>query len=78
MASSAPLHVLLYEAFGWTDTMPQFVHLPLFAQTCGQRQAFKRDGDKLGFPVFPLEWHDPASGEVSPDTANVVICLRLS
>ena len=62
---SAPLHVLLYEAFGWQDTMPQFVHLPLLLKPVGNGKLSKRDGDKLGFPVFPLEWHDPASGEVS-------------
>lgn len=62
---SAPLHVLLYEAFGWADTMPQFVHLPLLLKPVGNGKLSKRDGDKLGFPVFPLEWHDPASGEVS-------------
>lgn len=62
---SAPLHVLLYEAFGWTDTMPQFVHLPLLLKPVGNGKLSKRDGDKLGFPVFPLEWHDPVSGEVS-------------
>lgn len=62
---SAPLHVLLYEAFGWTDTMPEFVHLPLLLKPVGNGKLSKRDGDKLGFPVFPLEWHDPASGNVS-------------
>lgn len=62
---SAPLHVLLYEAFGWTDTMPQFVHLPLLLKPDGKGKLSKRDGDRLGFPVFPLEWHDPASGAVS-------------
>jgi glutamyl-tRNA synthetase len=62
---SAPLHVLLYEAFGWTDTMPQFVHLPLLLKPVGNGKLSKRDGDKLGFPVFPLEWHDPKSGETS-------------
>ena len=62
---SAPLHVLLYEAFGWTDTMPEFVHLPLLLKPVGNGKLSKRDGDKLGFPVFPLEWHDPNSGEVS-------------
>jgi glutamyl-tRNA synthetase len=62
---SAPLHVLLYEAFGWTDTMPQFAHLPLLLKPVGNGKLSKRDGDKLGFPVFPLEWHDPKSGEVS-------------
>ncbi|MBR1803988.1 MAG: glutamate--tRNA ligase [Muribaculaceae bacterium] len=62
---SAPLHVLLYEAFGWTDCMPQFVHLPLLLKPDGKGKLSKRDGDRLGFPVFPLEWHDPKSGEVS-------------
>ena len=62
---SAPLHVLLYEAFGWSDTMPSFAHLPLLLKPVGNGKLSKRDGDKLGFPVFPLEWHDPKSGEVS-------------
>ena len=62
---SAPLHVMLYEAFGWTDTMPEFVHLPLLLKPVGNGKLSKRDGDKLGFPVFPLEWHDPKSGDVS-------------
>ncbi len=62
---SAPLHVLLYEAFGWQDTAPQFVHLPLLLKPVGNGKLSKRDGDKLGFPVFPLEWHDPKSGEIS-------------
>jgi len=62
---SAPLHVLLYRAFGWEDTMPQFAHLPLLLKPEGQGKLSKRDGDRLGFPVFPLEWHDPKTGEVS-------------
>ena len=62
---SAPLHVLLYEAFGWADSMPRFAHLPLLLKPVGNGKLSKRDGDKLGFPVFPLEWHDPKSGEVS-------------
>ena len=62
---SAPLHVLLYEAFGWTDTMPAFVHLPLLLKPDGKGKLSKRDGDRLGFPVFPLEWLDPKSGEIS-------------
>ncbi len=62
---SAPLHVLLYRAFGWQDTMPRFAHLPLLLKPVGNGKLSKRDGDKLGFPVFPLEWHDPATGEVS-------------
>ncbi|MDE6358762.1 MAG: glutamate--tRNA ligase, partial [Duncaniella sp.] len=62
---SAPLHVLLYEAFGWADTRPDFVHLPLLLKPDGKGKLSKRDGDRLGFPVFPLEWHDPKSGAVS-------------
>lgn len=62
---SAPLHVLLYEAFGWRDTAPEFVHLPLLLKPDGKGKLSKRDGDRLGFPVFPLEWHDPKSGEIS-------------
>ena len=62
---SAPLHVLLYEAFGWADTMPEFVHLPLLLKPDGKGKLSKRDGDRLGFPVFPLEWHDPKTGDVS-------------
>lgn len=62
---SAPLHVLLYQAFGWADTMPQFAHLPLLLKPEGKGKLSKRDGDRLGFPVFPLEWHDPKTGEVS-------------
>ena len=62
---SAPLHVLLYEAFGWADTAPEFVHLPLLLKPDGKGKLSKRDGDRLGFPVFPLEWHDPKSGDIS-------------
>ena len=62
---SAPLHVLLYDAFGWSDTAPRFVHLPLLLKPDGKGKLSKRDGDRLGFPVFPLEWHDPVSGAVS-------------
>lgn len=62
---SAPLHVLLYRAFGWEDTMPRFAHLPLLLKPEGKGKLSKRDGDRLGFPVFPLEWHDPKTGEVS-------------
>ena len=62
---SAPLHVLLYRAFGWEESMPQFAHLPLLLKPEGNGKLSKRDGDRLGFPVFPLEWHDPKSGEIS-------------
>ena len=62
---SAPLHVLLYRAFGWEDTMPTFAHLPLLLKPEGKGKLSKRDGDRLGFPVFPLEWHDPKPGDVS-------------
>ena len=54
---SAPLHVLLYKAFGWEDTMPRFAHLPLLLKPDGKGKLSKRDGDRLGFPVFPLDWH---------------------
>ncbi len=62
---SAPLHVLLYRYFGWEDTMPRFAHLSLLLKPEGNGKLSKRDGDRLGFPVFPLEWHDPASGAIS-------------
>ena len=62
---SAPLHVLLYRALGWEDTMPRFAHLPLLLKPQVNGKLSKRDGDKFGFPVFPLEWHDPKTGEVS-------------
>jgi len=62
---SAPLHVMLYKYLGWEDVMPQFAHLPLLLKPEGNGKLSKRDGDKLGFPVFPLEWKDPTSGEIS-------------
>lgn len=62
---SAPLHVLLYQFFGWEDTMPEFAHLALLLKPDGNGKLSKRDGDRLGFPVFPLEWHDPKTGAVS-------------
>ena len=62
---SLPLHVLLYRALGWENVMPEFAHLPLILKPSGQGKLSKRDGDKLGFPVFPLEWTDPFTGEVS-------------
>jgi len=62
---SAPLHVLLYKYLGWEDSMPKFAHLPLILKPDGKGKLSKRDGVKGGFPVFPLEWKDPASGEIS-------------
>ena len=62
---SCPLHVMLYKAFGWEDTMPQFAHLPLLLKPDGNGKLSKRDGDRLGFPVFPLQWTDPKSKEIS-------------
>lgn len=59
---SLPLHYLLYRAFGWADTQPQFAHLPLLLKPQGQGKLSKRDGDKFGFPVFPLQWN-PENGE---------------
>ena len=61
---SLPLHYLLYEAFGWTDTQPRFAHLSLLLKPDGKGKLSKRDGDRLGFPVFPLRWVN-AEGEVS-------------
>ena len=62
---SAPLHVLLYRYFGWEKEMPEFAHLPLLLKPDGNGKLSKRDGDRLGFPVFPLRWTDPKSGEIS-------------
>ena len=62
---SAPLHVLLYRAFGWESVMPQFAHLPLLLKPDGNGKLSKRDGDRLGFPVFPLNWTDPKTLEKS-------------
>jgi glutamyl-tRNA synthetase len=60
---SLALHYQLYDAFGWNK--PEFAHLPLILKPTGKGKLSKRDGDKLGFPVFPLEWKDPISGEIS-------------
>jgi glutamyl-tRNA synthetase len=62
---SAPLHVLLYRYLGWEDVMPAFAHLPLILKPDGNGKLSKRDGDRLGFPVFPLNWLDSKSGEQS-------------
>lgn len=62
---SSPLHVLLYRAFGWEKSMPRFAHLPLLLKPEGKGKLSKRDGDRLGFPVFPLQWKDPTTGEIS-------------
>jgi glutamyl-tRNA synthetase len=62
---SMPLHVLLYEGFGWKESMPEFAHMPLTLKPDGQGKLSKRDGDRLGFPVFPLKWVNPENGEVS-------------
>ena len=62
---SAPLHVLLYRFLGWEDVMPEFAHLPLLLKPDGNGKLSKRDGDRLGFPVFPLNWSDPNTGEKS-------------
>lgn len=61
---SLPLHYLLYEAFGWQDSQPRFAHLSLLLKPDGKGKLSKRDGDRLGFPVFPLRWVNP-EGEVS-------------
>ena len=62
---SAPLHVLLYRFFGWEETMPAFAHLSLLLKPEGNGKLSKRYGDRLGFPVFPVEWHDSKTGDVS-------------
>jgi len=62
---SAPLHVLLYRYLGWEDKMPQFAHLPLILKPDGNGKLSKRDGDRLGFPVFPTEWMNPETKEIS-------------
>ena len=62
---STPLHILLYRAFGWEDTMPEFAHLPLLLKPDGKGKLSKRDGDRLNFPVFPMDWKDPVTGDVS-------------
>ena len=62
---SAPLHVLLYRYLGWENEMPQFAHLPLLLKPDGNGKLSKRDADKMGFPIFPLNWKDPESGDVA-------------
>lgn len=62
---SAPLHVLLYNYLGWKDAMPEFAHLPLLLKPTGDGKLSKRDADQMGFPIFPLNWTDPASGELA-------------
>ena len=62
---SLPLHYLLYRAFGWEASQPEFAHLPLLLKPTGGGKLSKRDGDKMGFPVFPLFWQSPATGETS-------------
>ncbi|SDD65222.1 glutamyl-tRNA synthetase [Algoriphagus faecimaris] len=62
---SAPLHVLLYKFFGWEETMPEFAHLPLLLKPDGNGKLSKRDGDRLGFPVFPIDWNNQSTGETA-------------
>ncbi len=62
---SAPLHVLLYQSFGWVNDMPQFAHLPLLLKPDGNGKLSKRDADKMGFPIFPLDWTDPKTSELA-------------
>lgn len=64
--ASTPHHILLYRAFGWEDRMPSFAHLPLFLKPDGKGKLSKRDGDRLGFPVFCAEWKNPVTGELIP------------
>lgn len=81
---SAPLHVLLYRYFGWEETMPKFAHLSLLLKPNGKGKLSKRDGDAGGFPVFPLEWKDPKTGDISsgyresgylPEAVNNMLAL---
>ena len=62
---SLPLHVLLYKSFGWEAEMPEFAHMPLTLKPDGKGKLSKRDGDRLGFPVFPLQWKNPQTGNIS-------------
>jgi glutamyl-tRNA synthetase len=62
---SSPVHVLLWEYLGWKDSMPAWAHLPLILKPDGQGKLSKRDGDRLGFPVFAMDWQDPKSGELT-------------
>jgi glutamyl-tRNA synthetase len=62
---SAPAHILIYRYLGWEDVMPQYAHLPLLLKPDGNGKLSKRDGDKLGFPVFPIDWKDPVTGKIS-------------
>ena len=62
---SAPLHVLLYDFLGWSNKMPEFAHLPLILKPDGNGKLSKRDGDRLGFPVFPTQWQNPETGDIS-------------
>ena len=62
---SAPLHFLLYKFFGWENERPKFAHLPLLLKPDGNGKLSKRDADKMGFPIFPLNWKDPQTGELS-------------
>ena len=62
---SAPLHILLYKYLGWENIKPEFVHLPLLLKPSGEGKLSKRDADQMGFPIFPLNWTDPLTGEVA-------------
>lgn len=62
---SAPFHVLIYKFLGWEEAMPQFAHLPLLLKPSGDGKLSKRDADKMGFPIFPLDWVDPVTSEKS-------------
>lgn len=74
---SAPLHVLLYEAFGWADTQPEFVHLPLLLKPDGKGKLSKRDGDRLGFPVSHSNGTTPRAAKSLQATVKAAICHRL-
>ncbi len=63
---SAPVHLLLWEYLGWKDDMPQWAHLPLILKPDGHGKLSKRDGARLGFPVYAMNWTDPKTGELTP------------
>lgn len=62
---SAPVHILLWRYLGWISQMPEWAHLPLIMKPDGKGKLSKRDGDRLGFPVFAMDWKDPSNGEVT-------------
>ena len=77
-SSSAPIHLLLWKYLGWENDMPQWAHLPLIMKPDGHGELSKRDGDRLGFPVFAMNWKDPKSGELTTGFRELGLCRRHS